>query len=787
MAKKPTLPNLTGSHASSTQLNRSFRDIEDAFQNTLSLDGSTPNSMGADLDMNSNDILNVGTIFVDEIKVDGVALGLSEAVADAAQAAIEAGQARDEAVAAANSVTNNEAIPFNVVGDGFITTATVAGVFTSKNSFVDVSVGGVSSTPDDYTLTNDGVTTTLTFTEAFPEGAVVHGKALKQLSSEVTVENNITNLSTKSFANRAAVLTWIAINTPPIGAKLQWDGVAVRYTGSGSIISDMPGYVPDGVATILHYGGNVAASSATNLVAINAALAAHNDVVLPRVQGGTYAFSGQIRITGNNKTLRGDGPLRTGISFDDTFDGSCILFEPSNPLDTAYVGNNQIRNLSLTGNNSVRTTRIAISIRKQEQFQASNLRVGGFSFGIDIAGGQFVYVDNCYGFGSGQALGAELAGSYHIRVGQAATSGSPQVNYNTFINNFNVGGSSNKNIQDIIVLQQTDGLYITDGYIAYGARSLLRLEGLSGAAIGAVFVKGTYFDGVGTASGTPHIISAKDDAVVGNCTMTLTNCYMGNTTEEILDLGANNNLRDITFSGVQFNNSAVGIGKIKGQTSATDGLRLTFTGCSFGSAPLGLEIEGAQSVVVDGTFEDIDDATGALKLTGTIRQKRISANITNCVAGVSDTSTGESGRPDYEWIRNRVIGTVSFAGGLNTGDIFETVSNANGSAIKFADGTMICFHKASMGSITAFGAGTFADPYRTAGYTWSFPVIFTAVPVISATVHNPDTTGIRVACYVAPQTAPTTSVASFQAFRTTAAANADVMTGEFMAIGRWRT
>lgn len=64
MAKKPTLTNITSGFASNTQLNNNFQLIRDAFDNTLSLDGSTPNAMNADLDLNGNSINNVDTLDV---------------------------------------------------------------------------------------------------------------------------------------------------------------------------------------------------------------------------------------------------------------------------------------------------------------------------------------------------------------------------------------------------------------------------------------------------------------------------------------------------------------------------------------------------------------------------------------------------------------------------------------------------------------------------------------------------------------------------------------------------
>ena len=59
MAKRPTLSDITTGHGTTTKLNANFDAIEQAFDNTLSRDGSAPNSMEADLDMNSYQILNL--------------------------------------------------------------------------------------------------------------------------------------------------------------------------------------------------------------------------------------------------------------------------------------------------------------------------------------------------------------------------------------------------------------------------------------------------------------------------------------------------------------------------------------------------------------------------------------------------------------------------------------------------------------------------------------------------------------------------------------------------------
>ena len=57
---KVNLPPIPGGYLSLGAMNSRFAAIEAAFDNTLSRDGSLPNSMEADLDLNGNLILNVG-------------------------------------------------------------------------------------------------------------------------------------------------------------------------------------------------------------------------------------------------------------------------------------------------------------------------------------------------------------------------------------------------------------------------------------------------------------------------------------------------------------------------------------------------------------------------------------------------------------------------------------------------------------------------------------------------------------------------------------------------------
>jgi len=72
MAKQPSLTLLTSGYYSQETITANFEAIRDQFDNTVSLDGSTPNTMLGDLDMNSYSIINVGDIDVATLTINGI-------------------------------------------------------------------------------------------------------------------------------------------------------------------------------------------------------------------------------------------------------------------------------------------------------------------------------------------------------------------------------------------------------------------------------------------------------------------------------------------------------------------------------------------------------------------------------------------------------------------------------------------------------------------------------------------------------------------------------------------
>lgn len=74
MAKKPTIVNVASGYQSTTTINDNLNNLRNAFDNTLSLDGSTPNAMQADLDMNSYNVINANVIDASTISMNGIAV-----------------------------------------------------------------------------------------------------------------------------------------------------------------------------------------------------------------------------------------------------------------------------------------------------------------------------------------------------------------------------------------------------------------------------------------------------------------------------------------------------------------------------------------------------------------------------------------------------------------------------------------------------------------------------------------------------------------------------------------
>ena len=71
MAKKATLTDVTDTPNNASAINTNINAVNDKLDNTLSLDGSTPNAMNADFDLNGHDLLNGGSINTTNLYLGG--------------------------------------------------------------------------------------------------------------------------------------------------------------------------------------------------------------------------------------------------------------------------------------------------------------------------------------------------------------------------------------------------------------------------------------------------------------------------------------------------------------------------------------------------------------------------------------------------------------------------------------------------------------------------------------------------------------------------------------------
>ena len=128
--------------------------------------------------------------------------------------------------------------------------------------------------------------------------------------------------------------------------------------------------------------------------------------------------------------------------------------------------------------------------------------------------------------------------------------------------------------------------------------------------------------------------------------------------------------------------------------------------------------------------------------------------------------------------KDNVLGTVSQSGGVPTGAVIESGSNANGNYIRFADGTQIVWGGAGDGVMTADNA--VGSGYQGASLSSrTFPAAFSVAPFVSTFPLFFDSSPGRAWITVGSRTTTTVSLIA-HAFTT-----GSQVFGTYIAIGRW--
>lgn len=147
-------------------------------------------------------------------------------------------------------------------------------------------------------------------------------------------------LERQDFATRAAFVTWAAGRTASVGLVMRAANAAYRYKGTGTAIADLAGWVPNGMATALHWGADNTGS--TNAIPAVSAMLDYVDAQgggVAFMPAGTYLWTGEMLKSGlNNVVLEGEG------------NATKLLRRTNRPAAAIkfFLGaNNRIRNLKL--------------------------------------------------------------------------------------------------------------------------------------------------------------------------------------------------------------------------------------------------------------------------------------------------------------------------------------------------------------------------------------------------------------------------------------------------------
>lgn len=167
------------------------------------------------------------------------------------------------------------------------------------------------------------------------------------------------------------------------------------------------------------------------------------------------------------------------------------------------------------------------------------------------------------------------------------------------------------------------------------------------------------------------------------------------------------------------------------------------------------------------------------------------ANVTGTLSGTAvqqtaqDTTPGRLMRADFGYGPGTLLGTVTESGGVPTGAVIERGSNADGTFVRFADGTQICNHPLVLDYLNT--------TKMTA--TWTFPAAFAAASdlhlsgMINISSFNSNVTGPAIADVLDIRFGTVTATSALaQMFRITGTTNfapADSCECRLMAVGRW--
>lgn len=276
--------NIGGNPTSAANvINNNNQLVEDALENTLSRDGSTPNQMASDIDMNNFDLLNVDTLDANNLVVNGTDLEEQiqvavDAAEDASNSAIAAqGSASDAAASASAAQAAEDAVEALIPTINSALQPEDIGVTVQAQDVALEAISGVTPAADRLAYFTSGVAAALATLTTFGRSLIAAASAAA--ARTVLELGSLATLSTINNTN--------------------WSGTDLAVANGGTGASD-------------------ATTARTNLSA------QESDALLTAIAALTVANGGFIRTTGTdtvaaqaiNGTVSQSGGVATGALFE---------------------------------------------------------------------------------------------------------------------------------------------------------------------------------------------------------------------------------------------------------------------------------------------------------------------------------------------------------------------------------------------------------------------------------------------------------------------------------------
>lgn len=550
---------------------------------------------------------------------------------------------------------------------------------------------------------------------------------------------NTETAHTKGFASRSALVTWAGTATPEVGLKVSDSFVNYIYDGTTTAIADLVGWRPFDHVYPDHFAQNTTPGTTDMLAAINAALAYSDEVYC---LGNEYLVSGSILMTERNKALIGQGWLNTTITCNvDTTD---IVVQNSSESE---IFGQSITNLLIRYANGTKTAGAHIRTMKPAincNYEGVILRnvYDGFRF----AGAQLCWFTRVRIEQTGIAAGGK--GRYGMNFDAQAT-GDFDYATDVHIDDIDIAGFKSNDTPGLVAcirINRADGVYIDNSHFGWGDYGLLINPdgGATENRVTTVRVANCYFD----------------------------TAYISNV---LISGAATSIYRQFDFIGGMFRDSR---GTTAGVDISGSASSIMFSGCKFWeqqytalratSSAADVSIDGCEfydnNLVNNASHADIIFAGNGLTCSGT-------SHILGGAAGktIDIQSTATNWRvDDANDMKSTATGVSIHATAAPNGYLEGTQkgSNANGSWIKYIDGTLECAHRLA----TSASAGT----------TWTFPIAFLGgtIPTVLRTIENASP---RIDSGDVPST---TQMQNINSYNTAGARQVDAV--ELKAWGVWK-